>query len=51
MIRYLKPVVVLAMMAAAAAIFLPRNGDAGPKAPDLLVVYTGDVIGNIEPCG
>ncbi len=48
--RYLLPG-LLVTVAISAVLLAPKNGDAEPSEPGLTVVYTGDVIGNIEPCG
>lgn len=47
-------VVVLAVAALYPATPAPTAGKvliAGGRPPDLLLLYTGDVIGNIDPCG
>ncbi|MBN1424697.1 hypothetical protein JXA88_09075 [Candidatus Fermentibacteria bacterium] len=35
----------------AAALLVPGDGNAGPGKGALTIVYTGDVVGTIEPCG
>lgn len=48
--RYFVPGVLVSLVIAGALLW-PRNGDAGVATPALTMVYTGDVVGKIEPCG
>jgi hypothetical protein len=52
---------IFRLLAAAAILVLLRSSSpaqtkgqglvAGGKAPDLIMLYTGDVIGHVDPCG
>ncbi len=50
MTRYFVPGAALVALVGVAFLW-PRNGDAGAEKPRLTLVYSGDVVGKIEPCG
>ncbi|MCU0612510.1 MAG: hypothetical protein MUE60_12065 [Candidatus Eisenbacteria bacterium] len=50
MTRYLVPGVLITAVLGTALLW-PGDGDAGSRKADFTVVYTGDVVGKIEPCG
>ena len=51
MIRYIRGMAILALLAGVFAVCIPNNGDAGQEKVDFTIVYTGDTVGKIEPCG
>lgn len=50
MTRYLIPGAFVATIAAV-AILSPRDGSANSVKGAFTIVYTGDVVGTVEPCG
>jgi len=50
-IRYIRGMAILALLAGIFAVCIPNNGDAKQGKTNLTIVYTGDTVGKIEPCG
>jgi len=48
--RYFVPGMLITAVLGTALLW-PRDGDAKSGRPDFTIVYTGDVVGKIEPCG
>ena len=50
MTRYFVPGILVSAVLGIALLW-PRDGDATLGKPDFTIVYTGDVVGKVEPCG
>lgn len=48
MLRYVLPALALVCLV---VVLWPMAGDAGASKRSLTIVYTGDVVGTVEPCG